>query len=109
MCAFCSNVRHLTPTTHPSIQPPTLPPTYTYTHTHTHTHTPQVLQPQEEIAYGPACWLWDYLRRCGASGFLIPLSGGADSSAVCAIVGAMCQVGGGEEGGGSRSHEEWSD
>lgn len=23
---------------------------------------------QEEIAYGPACWLWDYLRRSG-SGF----------------------------------------
>ena len=40
---------------------------------------------------GPACWLWDYLRRSGASGFLLPLSGGADSSAVAAIVGSMCQ------------------
>ena len=41
---------------------------------------------------GPACWLWDYLRRSGASGFLLPLSGGADSSAVAAIVGSMCQL-----------------
>jgi hypothetical protein len=21
------------------------------------------LRPEAEIAYGPACWLWDYLRR----------------------------------------------
>ena len=41
---------------------------------------------------GPACWLWDYLRRSGASGFLLPLSGGADSSSVAAIVGCMCQM-----------------
>ncbi|EFJ48782.1 hypothetical protein VOLCADRAFT_90620 [Volvox carteri f. nagariensis] len=54
--------------------------------------TYRVLLPEEEIAYGPACWLWDYLRRCGASGFLLPLSGGADSSSVAVIVGAMCQL-----------------
>ncbi|WJX54108.1 NAD(+) synthase (glutamine-hydrolyzing) [Trifolium repens] len=48
--------------------------------------------PAEEIAYGPGCWLWDYLRRSGATGFLLPLSGGADSSAVAAIVGCMCQL-----------------
>ncbi|KAL2902874.1 Glutamine-dependent NAD(+) synthetase, partial [Bienertia sinuspersici] len=47
---------------------------------------------KEEIAFGPACWLWDYLRRSGASGFLVPLSGGADSSSVAAIVGCMCQL-----------------
>ncbi|CAL5214994.1 unnamed protein product [Lathyrus oleraceus] len=47
---------------------------------------------EEEIAFGPACWLWDYLRRSGASGFLLPLSGGADSSSVSAIVGCMCQL-----------------
>jgi NAD+ synthase (glutamine-hydrolysing) len=41
---------------------------------------------------GPACWLWDYLRRSGAQGFFLPLSGGADSSSVAAIVGAMCQL-----------------
>ncbi|KAL2902943.1 Glutamine-dependent NAD(+) synthetase [Bienertia sinuspersici] len=49
-------------------------------------------EPEEEIAFGPACWLWDYLRRSGASGFLVPLSGGADSSSVAAIVGCMCQL-----------------
>ncbi|CAN4127170.1 unnamed protein product [Withania somnifera] len=48
--------------------------------------------PEEEIALGPGCWLWDYLRRSGASGFLLPLSGGADSSSVAAIVGSMCQL-----------------
>ena len=48
--------------------------------------------PLEEIAYGPAIWLWDYLRRSGASGFFLPLSGGADSSAVATIVGSMCQL-----------------
>ncbi|KAL8196297.1 hypothetical protein R6Q57_025297 [Mikania cordata] len=48
--------------------------------------------PEEEIAFGPGCWLWDYLRRSGASGFLLPLSGGADSSSVAGIVGCMCQL-----------------
>jgi NAD+ synthase (glutamine-hydrolysing) len=48
--------------------------------------------PEEECCLGPACWLWDYLRRSGASGFLLPLSGGADSSSVAAIVGAMCHL-----------------
>lgn len=49
-------------------------------------------RPEEEIARGPACWLWDYLRRAGGAGFLLPLSGGADSSSVAAIVGCMCQM-----------------
>ena len=48
--------------------------------------------PEEEISLGPACWLWDYLRRSGASGYLLPLSGGADSSSTAAIVGSMCQL-----------------
>ncbi len=43
-------------------------------------------------AAGPACWLWDYLRRSGAGGFLLPLSGGADSAAVAAIVASMCRL-----------------
>ncbi|XP_053305509.1 glutamine-dependent NAD(+) synthetase [Spea bombifrons] len=46
--------------------------------------------PSEEISLGPACWLWDYLRRSKQSGFLLPLSGGADSSAVASIVYSMC-------------------
>lgn len=53
---------------------------------------PRIHSPEEEIAFGPAAWLWDYLRRSGAGGFLLPLSGGADSAAVAAIVGAMCQM-----------------
>lgn len=52
-----------------------------------HYHTPE-----EEIANGPACWLWDYLRRSGTSGFFLPLSGGADSSAVATLAGSMCQI-----------------
>ena len=47
---------------------------------------------EEECCYGPACWLWDYLRRSGANGFLLPLSGGADSSSVAAIVSTMCRM-----------------
>jgi len=54
----------------------------------------QVVQhtPEEECCLGPACWLWDYLRRSGAAGFFLPLSGGADSSSVATIVGIMCQL-----------------
>jgi NAD+ synthase (glutamine-hydrolysing) len=48
--------------------------------------------PEEEVAYGPACWLWDYLRRSGMAGFFVPLSGGADSASVVAQVGIMCQI-----------------
>lgn len=48
--------------------------------------------PEEEISLGPACWLWDYLRRSGMNGFFLPLSGGADSSSTAAIVGSMCQL-----------------
>ncbi len=49
-------------------------------------------KPEEEIAYGPACWLWDYLRRSGVAGYFLPISGGADSSSVATIVGSMCQM-----------------
>jgi NAD+ synthase (glutamine-hydrolysing) len=51
-----------------------------------------VVVPEEECCFGPACWLWDYLRRSGASGFFLPLSGGADSSSVATIVSAMCHL-----------------
>lgn len=47
---------------------------------------------EEEIAFGPACWLWDYLRRSGAGGYFLPLSGGADSASVACIVGVMCHL-----------------
>lgn len=52
---------------------------------------PRIHVPEEEIALGPACWLWDYLRRCGAAGFFIPLSGGIDSCATSVIVHSMCR------------------
>lgn len=52
----------------------------------------KISSPEEECCLGPACWLWDYLRRSGAAGYLLPLSGGADSSSVAAIVGAMCHL-----------------
>ena len=45
--------------------------------------------PEEECCLGPACWLWDFMRRSGAAGFFLPLSGGADSSSVAMIVGVM--------------------
>ena len=48
--------------------------------------------PEQEICFGPACWLWDYLRRSKAGGFFLPLSGGIDSSATATIVGAMCSL-----------------
>ncbi|KAH6774041.1 carbon-nitrogen hydrolase family protein [Perilla frutescens var. frutescens] len=47
---------------------------------------------EEEIGMGAACWLWNYLRRSRASGFLLPLSGGVDSSSVAAMVGCMCRL-----------------
>jgi NAD+ synthase (glutamine-hydrolysing) len=53
---------------------------------------PRYHTPEEECAFGPACWLWDYLRRSGASGFFLALSGGADSSAVACIIGTMCNL-----------------
>jgi len=49
-------------------------------------------KPEEEIAYGPACWLWDYLRRSKASGYFVPLSGGIDSCATACIVFSMCRM-----------------
>lgn len=70
--------------------------------------------PEEECGLGPACWLWDYLRRSGGGGFLLPLSGGADSAAVAAIVGVMCHLvyeavgkgGGGEDDGKDVGQED---
>ncbi|KAB0799157.1 hypothetical protein PPYR_07037 [Photinus pyralis] len=52
----------------------------------------QYLTPEEEIEKGPACWLWDYLRRCGQGGYFLPLSGGVDSSSTALIVYSMCSM-----------------
>eukprot|EP01118_Nematostelium_gracile_P018304 TRINITY_DN809_c0_g1_i1.p1 TRINITY_DN809_c0_g1~~TRINITY_DN809_c0_g1_i1.p1 ORF type:complete len:696 (+),score=93.52 TRINITY_DN809_c0_g1_i1:55-2142(+) len=54
--------------------------------------SPRYLLKEEEIGYGCACWLWDYLRRSGLNGFFLPLSGGADSASVLTVVGIMCQL-----------------
>ncbi|GMM54057.1 glutamine-dependent NAD(+) synthetase [Maudiozyma humilis] len=48
--------------------------------------------PEEEIAFGPACWLWDYVRRCNGTGYFLPLSGGIDSCATAMIVHSMCRL-----------------
>ncbi|EME39320.1 hypothetical protein DOTSEDRAFT_56743 [Dothistroma septosporum NZE10] len=53
---------------------------------------PRYHLPEEEIALGPACWLWDYLRRSSAAGYLVPLSGGIDSCATATIVFSMCRL-----------------
>jgi NAD+ synthase (glutamine-hydrolysing) len=53
---------------------------------------PRYHPPEEEIALGPACWIWDYLRRSTAAGYLIPLSGGIDSCATSVIVYSMCRL-----------------
>jgi NAD+ synthase (glutamine-hydrolysing) len=56
----------------------------------------QVIEPfyhpeDEEIGLGPALWMWDYLRKSGAGGFYIPLSGGLDSASCALIVYTMCR------------------
>ncbi|KAL3896848.1 MAG: hypothetical protein SGCHY_003814 [Lobulomycetales sp.] len=53
---------------------------------------PVYLSPEEEIRYGPACWLWDYLRRSKAAGFYLPLSGGIDSCATALLVYSMATL-----------------
>ncbi|KXS98519.1 hypothetical protein AC578_5510 [Pseudocercospora eumusae] len=53
---------------------------------------PRYHLPEEEIALGPACWIWDYLRRSNQAGYLIPLSGGIDSCATATIVFSMCRM-----------------
>jgi NAD+ synthase (glutamine-hydrolysing) len=46
----------------------------------------------EEIARGPSLWMWDYLRRSGARGYFLPLSGGADSSSTASMVASMAMI-----------------
>ncbi|KAJ3370356.1 glutamine-dependent NAD(+) synthetase [Allomyces arbusculus] len=53
---------------------------------------PVICSPEEEIALGPACWLWDYLRRSRVQGYFLPLSGGIDSCATAVIVFSMCRL-----------------
>jgi len=48
--------------------------------------------PEEEIALVTGAYLWHYLRRCGAAGYLLPLSGGIDSCATAVAVFSMCRL-----------------
>ena len=47
---------------------------------------PRIHSVEEEIALCGGCYLWDYLRRSGTAGYLVPLSGGIDS---CATAGML--------------------
>ncbi|HEY7687501.1 MAG TPA: nitrilase-related carbon-nitrogen hydrolase, partial [Dongiaceae bacterium] len=55
-------------------------------------------QKEEEFARAVALGLFDYLRKSGANGIVLSLSGGADSSAVATLVYLMVRLGEGELG-----------
>ena len=60
---------------------------------------------EEEFARAVALGLWDYLRKSRAQGYVISLSGGADSSACAVLVALAVQMAFGELGpGGVRQH-----
>ena len=46
----------------------------------------------EEFSRAEALGLWDYLRKSRSSGFVVSLSGGADSAAVACLVRLMCDL-----------------
>jgi NAD+ synthase (glutamine-hydrolysing) len=48
---------------------------------------------EEEFARAEALALFDYMRKSRSSGFVISLSGGADSSATAVLVRLMCELG----------------
>jgi NAD+ synthase (glutamine-hydrolysing) len=50
-------------------------------------------QKEEEFARAEALALFDYLRKSRAQGFVVSLSGGADSTAVAVLVHLMIQLG----------------
>ncbi len=52
----------------------------------------------EEFARSVALGLFDYMRKARARGFVVSLSGGADSAAVACLVGLMVRFGVGELG-----------
>lgn len=63
---------------------------------------------EEEFARAVALGLWDYLRKTRAQGYVVSLSGGADSSACAVLVALMVQLAFAELGtGGVRQHLVW--
>lgn len=60
---------------------------------------------EEEFARAIALGLWDYLRKSRAQGYVVSLSGGADSAACAILVALAVQMAFGELGpGGVRQH-----
>ena len=60
---------------------------------------------EEEFARAIALGLWDYLRKSRALGYVVSLSGGADSAACAILVALSVQMAFGELGpGGVRQH-----
>lgn len=47
---------------------------------------------EEQLALSAAAWMWDYLKRSGANGFFLPLSGGIDSALVALLVRVMSRM-----------------
>jgi len=50
---------------------------------------PNATDKEEEFTHAETLGLFDYLRKSHSHGFVLSLSGGADSSALCVIVGYM--------------------
>lgn len=46
---------------------------------------------EEQTMLASTSYLWDYIRKSGASGVFLPLSGGADSGLTAIIVKCMCE------------------
>jgi NAD+ synthase (glutamine-hydrolysing) len=47
---------------------------------------------EEEVVKSTACYLYDYLRRSNATGFVLSLTGNINSTAVALIVRMMCEM-----------------
>jgi NAD+ synthase (glutamine-hydrolysing) len=63
---------------------------------------------EEEFARAVALGLWDYLRKTHAQGYVVSLSGGADSAACAVLVALAVQLAFQELGtGGVRQHLPW--
>ena len=63
---------------------------------------------EEEFARACALGLWDYLRKSRAQGYVVSLSGGADSTACAVLVALAAQLAFAELGaGGVRQHLPW--
>jgi NAD+ synthase (glutamine-hydrolysing) len=63
---------------------------------------------EEEFARAVALGLWDYLRKSRAQGYVVSMSGGADSAACAVLVALSVQLAFQELGtGGVRQHLPW--